>query len=99
MIEKLDEERAAECLAALGHPTRLKLFRLLVRAGRDGAPVGALQDALGVPASTLSHHVAALTRAGLAVQERDGRVLTTRADYDAMNALIGFLSDECCKGL
>ena len=95
----MDEITATDCFAALGHPTRLQLFRALVRAGDDGAPVGALQDELGVPASTLSHHVQALTRAGLAHQQRNGRVLTTRADYSAMNDLISFLTDNCCQGL
>lgn len=99
MATRLTEDEAAVCLAALGHPTRLRLYRLLVRAGPEGAPVGALQDALGVPGSTLSHHVAALARAGLARQERNGRIITTRADYKAMNDLIGFLTDQCCKGI
>lgn len=95
----MDENTATDCFAALGHPTRLQLFRALVRAGDDGAPVGVLQDELGVPASTLSHHVQALTRAGLAHQQRDGRVLTTRADYTAMQDLISFLTESCCQGL
>ena len=95
----MDEITATDCFAALGHPTRLQLFRALVRAGDDGAPVGILQDELGIPASTLSHHVQALTRAGLAYQQRDGRVLTTRVDYATMQDLISFLTESCCKGL
>ena len=98
MQNGIDDDTAASCLAALGHPTRLKLYRTLVRAGPDGAPVGALQESLGVPASTLSHHVQALAGAGLVVQERNGRV-PTRADYDTMNRLIGFLTDQCCQGM
>lgn len=90
---------AVDCFSALGHPTRLTVFRALVRAGRDGAPVGALQDVLGIPGSTLTHHLQALVRAGLVEQERQGRVLVTRANYEAMNGLIGFLTDDCCKGM
>ena len=95
----MDEITATDCFAALGHPTRLQLFRALVRAGDDGAPVGALQDELDVPASTLSHHVQALARAGLVHQQRNGRVLTTRADYGTMDELISFLTESCCQGL
>ena len=95
----MNETSAAECFAALGHPTRLAIYRALVRAGDDGAPVGMLQDKLGVPASTLTHHIQTLARAGLAKQERDGRVLTTRADYEQMRGLIEFLTDDCCQGI
>ncbi len=95
----MKETIAAECFAALGHPTRLGIYRALVRAGDGGAPVGALQEALGVPGSTLTHHIKTLAAAGLVKQERDGRILTTRADYDQMRGLLDFLTDDCCKGL
>ena len=95
----MEETTAADCFAALGHPTRLALYRALVRAGDDGAPVGMLQEALDVPASTLTHHLQTLSRAGLVRQERDGRVLTTRADYKRMQGLVNFLTDDCCRGL
>lgn len=95
----MKENTAADCFAALGHPTRLALYRALVRAGAEGAPVGVLQDQLGVPASTLTHHLQTLTRAGLVEQQRDGRVLTTRADYAQMQGLVDFLTDNCCEGL
>jgi len=95
----MEETTAADCFAALGHPTRLALYRALVRAGDDGAPVGMLQEALDVPASTLTHHLQTLSRAGLVRQERDGRVLTTRADYKRMQGLVSFLTDDCCQGL
>ena len=95
----MKEITAADCFAALGHPTRLAIYRALVRAGDDGAPVGALQDALGVPASTLTHHIKTLAGAGLVEQQRDGRVLTTRADYGQMRNLISFLTEDCCLGL
>ncbi len=95
----MEEITAADCFAALGHPTRLGIYRALVRAGDNGAPVGMLQEALGVPASTLTHHIQTLARAGLVKQERDGRVLTTRADYEQMRGLLDFLTDDCCQGL
>lgn len=95
----MKETTAAECFAALGHPTRLGIYRALVRAGDDGAPVGVLQEALGVPGSTLTHHIKALAAAGLVKQERDGRILTTRADFGQMRDLTNFLTDDCCKGL
>jgi ArsR family transcriptional regulator len=92
-------EMAAGCLAQLGNPTRLAIFRLLVRAAPDGLPVGAVRDALDVPASTLSHHIQHLCLAGLVDQAREGRVLRCRADMARMDALIAYLSDECCLGV
>ena len=83
-------------LGALGNPIRLKIYRLLVKAGADGLPVGAVQDKVGMAASSLSHHVKELVEAGLITQERQGTALICRAHYPAMNALIGYLSDECC---
>ena len=95
----MNEEQAALCLSALGNPTRIRLFRLLVRAGPGGLNVGDLQRLLNVPASTLAHHVAALVRADLLLQERRGREVICMANYDAMNAVLGFLTRECCAGL
>lgn len=95
----MQEEQAAQGLAALGNRTRLRLYRLLVRAGQDGLNVGDLQRHLGVPASTLAHHLATLARAGLVSQERAGREVITRADYAAMRALVGYLTEECCAGV
>lgn len=94
----LNEESAARCLAALGNETRLRLYRLLVRAGRDGLNVGEAQRRLGVPASTLAHHIAALVGAGLVTQERRGREVVCRADYDAMIGVVTFLTEACCAG-
>jgi len=88
--------QAARCLEKLGNPTRLEVFRLLVRAGADGLPVGDIQDHLGVPASTLSHHIGHLVNVGLVVQERQGRQLICKPDFSLMDGLIGFLTDECC---
>lgn len=95
----MKENIAVDCFAALGHATRLQVYRALVQAGEEGASMGALQDTLDIPASTLSHHVQALVRAGLVRQERIGRTIMTRADYDAMHGLVDFLTDDCCSGL
>jgi ArsR family transcriptional regulator, arsenate/arsenite/antimonite-responsive transcriptional repressor len=89
-------ELAARQLESLGNPTRLKIYRALVRAGEDGLPVGSLQAKLGMAASTLSHHVRHLKDAGLISQERQATTLLCRANYPAMNALVGYLVDECC---
>lgn len=89
-------EKVSSQLAALGNPIRLKVYRLLVRAGIDGLTVGAVQDKLGMPASSLSHHIKELVETGLITQERQATALICRAHYPSMNALIGYLSDECC---
>src|ERR1700732_772120 len=89
-------EQAAKQLEALGNPTRLKVYRALVRAGDDGLPVGRLQVKLGLAASTLSHHLHRLILTGLVTQERQATTLICRANYVAMDGLLGFLTDECC---
>jgi ArsR family transcriptional regulator, arsenate/arsenite/antimonite-responsive transcriptional repressor len=89
-------EKAAKQLEALGSPTRLQLYRMLVRAGDGGLPVGRLQSRLGIAASTLSHHLHRLILTDLVTQERQATTLICRASYPAMNTLLGFLSDECC---
>ena len=88
--------QAARCLEKLGNPTRLEVFRLLVRAGTEGLPVGEIQDHLGIPASTLSHHIGHLVNVGLVSQEREGRQLICKPDFSLMDGLIGFLTAECC---
>ena len=93
------EDAAAQSLAALGNRTRLRLYRLLVRAGPEGLTVGEAQQKMDVPASTLAHHFSALTRAGLVVQERHGREVRCVANYAAMNALVDYLTAECCHGV
>ena len=90
---------AARCLRALGSPTRLEIFRLLVQAGPDGAVVGDLQAKLNIPASTLSHHCSRLVQVGLVTQQRRGRHLICHADYRRMNALVTYLGENCCQGL
>lgn len=95
----IDEASAARSLAALGHEARIKVFRLLVRAGADGLNVGDIGSHLELPASTLAHHLSTLVQAGLVVQERRGREIINRADYAATTALVSFLTDECCVGV
>jgi DNA-binding transcriptional ArsR family regulator len=87
---------AAASLEALGNPTRLSIYRLLVRAGEGGMPVGRIQDQLEVAASTLSHHLKTLMMVGLVTQERDSRTLICRANYPMMRRLVDFLVAECC---
>lgn len=91
-------EIAAGQLEALGQPTRLAIYRALVRAGEGGLMVGRLQARIGVAASTLTHHLHRLIEVGLVTQERDGTSLICRASYPQMDALIGFLREECCAG-
>src|ERR1700729_4467638 len=91
-------EKAAKQLEALGSPTRLQVYRSLVRAGDDGLPVGRLQEKLGIAASTLSHHLHRLILTGLVTQERQVMTLICRGNYPAMNGLVGFLLDEWCVG-
>lgn len=93
------EDQVVDGLAALGNRTRMRLFRLLVRAGEDGLNVGTLKRRLEIPASTLTHHLATLTRAGLVIQERQGREVISSADYDAINGLVAYLTEECCTGV
>ena len=95
----MDLNHAARCLERLGHPTRLEVFRLLVRAGEGGLAVGEIQEHLEIPASTLSHHLAHLVNAGLVRQSREGRVLRCTPNFALMNQLLGFLTEECCAGL
>ena len=88
---------AAKRLAELGHVTRLGIFRHLVRCGPGGCRVGDVQEALGIPASTLSHHLSRLVAVGLVEQRRDGRVLHCFPKFDAFNETIAYLTEECCQ--
>ena len=91
---KIDD--AAARLEALGNPTRLKIYRTLVRAGQAGMPVGRLQDKLKGAPSTLSHHIKWLVSVGLISQVRDSTTLVCHASYDTMQGLVDFLVAECC---
>lgn len=92
----LDPEEAAVGFAALGSEQRLSVIRLLVRAGPDGMAVGALKDATGMAASTLSHHLRFLAQTGLVAQERQGRSIICRAEFDRIQSLAFYLTNECC---
>ncbi len=92
----MEHENATHALAALGHGTRLSVFRLLVQAGRGGRLAGDLARALSLPGATLSFHLKALGAAGLITAEQNGRTIRYRADFDAMNALVGYLTENCC---
>jgi ArsR family transcriptional regulator, arsenate/arsenite/antimonite-responsive transcriptional repressor len=83
-------------LEALGNPTRLLIYRALVKAGDDGLSVGKLQAKLDVAPSTLSHHLKSLLMVGLIHQERQSTTLICRANYTVMRSLVGFLVSECC---
>ncbi len=93
----MDTIIAASRLEALGNPTRLSLYRALVRAGHGGLSVGDCQSQLGIAQSTLSFHLKALIVAGLVTQERQGRTLVCRANFEVMNGLVDFLVAECCR--
>ncbi len=96
--EAMSGPHALAALAALGQPTRLAIFRLLMQREPNGVPAGALAEAIGCPANTLSTHVAILARAGLVRGARDGRSIVYRADVEGMRALMSFLVTDCCKG-
>lgn len=90
---------ALACLNALAQEHRLNLYRLLVQAGDVGMAVGELAEATGLPGATLTNHLHILRRAGMVSDERQGRVIQCRANYAQMNALLGFLTENCCGGM
>jgi DNA-binding transcriptional ArsR family regulator len=94
----MEKQDAVAALAALAQETRLDVFRLLVRAGLEGATPGAISDALGLAAPTLSFHLKELKGAGLLSVRRDGRSLHYAPDFAAMRQLVSYLSDQCCQG-
>jgi DNA-binding transcriptional ArsR family regulator len=94
----MEMKQAIDALGGLAQETRLKAFRMLVEAGPAGLPAGQIGEALGLAPATLSFHLAGLTRAGLARSRQEGRFVIYSADYAAMNALVGFLTDNCCQG-
>jgi DNA-binding transcriptional ArsR family regulator len=95
----MDMDELAFCLEKLGHKHRLEIFRLLVRAGTEGLPVGEIQRYLDIPGSTLTHHISQLVSAGLVHQTREGRVLRCTADYERIDEVAAALTDECCSGV
>jgi DNA-binding transcriptional ArsR family regulator len=92
----MNEKRAIVALAALAQETRLALFRLLVTCGPAGLPAGAIAERLGVQPSSLSFHLAQLVHAGLITQRRASRQLIYSAEYGTMNALLAYLTENCC---
>jgi ArsR family transcriptional regulator, arsenate/arsenite/antimonite-responsive transcriptional repressor len=92
----MDDSMIARRLGALGNDTRLQIYRILVRAGRDGVPVSELQRRTGVAISTVSHHLHKLITVGLAYQEREGTTLFCHANYEAMDETLGYLTRVCC---
>lgn len=94
----MDTTTAVTALEALAQQSRLGIFRLLVEAGPAGLPAGGIAEHMTLPAATLSFHLAQLKRAGLIACRRDGRSLIYTADFPAMNALVQFLTDNCCGG-
>jgi DNA-binding transcriptional ArsR family regulator len=98
IIGNMETGKAVEALGALAQETRLAVFRMLVEAGPAGLPAGEISARLGLPAATASFHLAQLTRAGLLGSRTQGRFVIYSADFEHMNALLGFLTENCCGG-
>lgn len=94
----MDTNTALDAFAALSQPTRLAIFRLLIKAGPKGMPAGEIADAVGGRQNTVSTHLAALSRAGLIASERDGRVIRYAASFATAGDLVAFLLEDCCGG-
>jgi DNA-binding transcriptional ArsR family regulator len=94
----MTENQVVAALSALAQPVRLKVFRALVVVGQSGLTPGAMAEGLSIPPNTLSFHLKELTNAGLVSQERFSRNIVYRAAYERMNALLGYLTENCCQG-
>ena len=94
----MESAETIAALSALAHEHRLAIYRMLVEAGPDGMAAGDIADALEIPPSSLSFHLAHLNRAGLIGQRRESRSLIYSADFEQMSALVGFLTENCCGG-
>ncbi|MFO1229561.1 MAG: metalloregulator ArsR/SmtB family transcription factor [Alicycliphilus sp.] len=94
----MEEQSVLKALTALSQAHRLRVFRTLVVAGQAGLTPGQIAEAQQIPAATLSFHLKELVQAGLLTQERQGRSLIYRADFAQMNALLAFLTENCCQG-
>ena len=95
----MEASAVVRALGALAQDHRLAVYRLLVQAGPEGLPAGHLADALGVPPSSMSFHLAQLANAGLVGQRRQSRSIIYSADFAAMNALMAYLTENCCGGV
>ena len=96
--DKMSAPHALAALAALGQPTRLAIFQLLVGAEPDGIAAGSIADKIGCPHNTLSSHLSVLARSGLVRGQREGRSIVYRADVEGIRRLVGFLVNDCCAG-
>ena len=96
--EKMSAPHALAALAALGQPTRLEIFRLLISEEPHGLAAGAIAEAIGSPHNSLSSHLSILARSGLVAGTREGRSIVYRADVDGIRRLISFLVTDCCDG-
>jgi ArsR family transcriptional regulator, arsenate/arsenite/antimonite-responsive transcriptional repressor len=94
----MEKSNAVAALAALAQDNRLDVYRLLVQAGPDGMAAGAVAEALDLAPNTLTFHFDRLRAAGLVTVRREGRSMIYAAQFDAMNALLGYLTDNCCQG-
>jgi len=94
----MEDKYVIKALAALAQPNRLQIFRLLVVKGSDGLTPALIAEQMGMPANTLSFHLKELMNADLISQERSGRNLIYRAQYDRMNSVLTYLSQNCCQG-
>jgi predicted transcriptional regulator len=94
----MKENDVVKALGALAQSSRLKTFRALVVAGQTGLVPGVMAEQMAIPAATLSFHLKELMHAGLVTQERHGRHLIYRANYDSMNEVIAYLTENCCQG-
>ncbi|MEQ1490454.1 MAG: metalloregulator ArsR/SmtB family transcription factor [Terricaulis sp.] len=97
-LSRINTSAALDAFGGLANEHRLGIFRLLVQAGPDGLSAGDVSDKLGIPASSLSFHLAHLTRAGLIIQRRESRSLIYSANFATMNALVSFITENCCGG-
>ena len=94
----MEENDVVRSLAALAQPVRLQVFRALVVRGATGLTPGTMAEALNIPPNTLSFHLKELTHAGLVTQERSSRNIIYRAAFERMNSLLGYLTENCCRG-
>jgi ArsR family transcriptional regulator, arsenate/arsenite/antimonite-responsive transcriptional repressor len=94
----MESIRAVEALAALAQDSRLQVYRLLVQAGPEGMAASDIAERVGIPANTLSFHLKTLSHAELVRARQDGRFIYYSANYGQMNALLGFLTENCCGG-
>lgn len=94
----MENKPAVAALVALAHESRLQIFRQLVQVGPAGMPAGKIAEALGIPASSLSFHLKELSHAAMVMSRQEGRSVIYSANFETMNALLGFLTENCCQG-